>query len=80
MPDGATWPGRLRDSRERATLTSMSIPLLIGLAVFVIVIAAVMGVWRSRGEGAPAVQSSLMLLAVVAIAALVLLYVLRRAP
>jgi hypothetical protein len=47
----------------------MSIPLLIGLLAFVVVIGAATGVWRARGRGANTVQSSviLLLLAVVAV-------------
>jgi hypothetical protein len=46
----------------------MSIPLLVGLLAFVIVIAAAAGVWRARGRGANTVQSSLMLLVLAVIA------------
>lgn len=51
----------------------MSIPLLFGLLVFAILIAAAAGVWRARGRGTSTVQSSLMLLLVV-IAAVVLVW------
>jgi hypothetical protein len=50
----------------------MSIPLLIGLLAFVVVIGAATGVWRARGRGANTVQSSvLVLLLVVAAVGLV---------
>lgn len=55
----------------------MSIPLLIGLLVFVALIGAVSGVWRARRQGGAGVQSSLMMLVVVIIAALLVLYFFR---
>jgi hypothetical protein len=51
----------------------MSIPLLIGLLAFVVVIGALAGVWRARGRGASTLQSSLMLL-LLAVAAVVLVW------
>ena len=51
----------------------MSIPLLIGILAFIIVIGAAAGVWRARGRGANTLQSSVMLLFLV-IAAVVLVW------
>jgi hypothetical protein len=55
----------------------MSIPLLIGLLVFLALIGAVAGVWRSRGQNGSGVQSSLMMLVLVVVAALVVLFLFR---
>ena len=52
----------------RSLITTMSIPLLVGVLAFVIVIAAAAGVWRARGRGTSTVQSSLMLLVLAVIA------------
>ena len=45
--------------------------LLLRLLAFIIVIGALAGVWRARGRGASAMQSSIMLLvfAIVAVVA-----------
>jgi hypothetical protein len=51
----------------------MSIPLLIGLLAFVIVIGAAAGVWRARDRGTSTQQSSVMLL-LAAVAAVVLVW------
>jgi hypothetical protein len=51
----------------------MSVPLLVGLLAFVVIIGAVAGVWRARGRGAGTVQSSVMLL-LLAVAAMVLVW------
>jgi len=56
----------------------MSIPLVVGLLVRAIVIAAAAGVWRARGQGQTNVQSSLMMLAVVVVVALVIYFLLTR--
>jgi hypothetical protein len=55
----------------------MSIPLLIGVLVFLAVVGAVAGVWRSRRGGAAGTQSSLMMLVVVIVAALLVLFLFR---
>ena len=55
----------------------MSIPLIIGVLVFLAVIGAVAGVWRSRRAGASGVQSSLTMLVVVIVAALLVLFLFR---
>ena len=55
----------------------MSIPLLIGVLVFLAVVGAVAGVWRSRRAGGAGVQSSLMMLLVVVVAALLVLFLFR---
>jgi len=55
----------------------MSIPLIIGVLVFLAVIGAVAGVWRSRRGGAAGTQSSLMMLVVVVVAALLVLFLFR---
>lgn len=55
----------------------MSIPLLIGLLVFLAIIGAVAGVWRSRGQSGSGVQSSLMMLVLVIVAALIVLFLFR---
>ena len=52
----------------------MAIVRLIG---FIIIVAALAGVWRARGRGAPAMQAALMLLAVALVAVLAALYVIR---
>jgi hypothetical protein len=56
----------------------MSIPLLIGLLAFIIVIGAAAGVWRARGRGTSTVQSSVILLVLVATAVVLVWYVLGR--
>jgi hypothetical protein len=55
----------------------MSIPLIIGLLAFIIVIGAVAGVWRARGRGANTVQSSVMLLLLAVIAVVLVWFVLQ---
>ena len=55
----------------------MSIPLVVGILVFLAVIGAVAGVWRSRRAGGGNVQSSLMMLLVVIVAALLVLFLFR---
>lgn len=55
----------------------MSIPLIIGILIFLAVVGAVAGVWRSRRAGAGGVQSSLMMLVVVIVAALLVLFLFR---
>jgi hypothetical protein len=55
----------------------MSIPLLIGILVFLAIIGAIAGVWRSRRAGGGGVQSSLMMLVVVIVAALLVLFLFR---
>lgn len=55
----------------------MSIPLLIGILVFLAIIGAIAGVWRSRRAGGGGVQSSLMMLLVVIVAALLVLFLFR---
>jgi hypothetical protein len=55
----------------------MSIPLIVGILVFVAVVGAVAGVWRSRRSGAAGTQSSLMILVVVIVAALLVLFLFR---
>ena len=54
----------------------MSIPLLVGLLVLVVVIGTVAGLWRARGKGAATVQSSVMTLLVVLVAAALVWFVL----
>lgn len=55
----------------------MSIPLLIGLLIFIVLIGTIAGVWRSRRQGGTGVQSSLMMLVLVVVAALLVLFLLR---
>ena len=55
----------------------MSIPLIVGILVFLAIIGAVAGVWRSRRAGGGNVQSSLMMLLVVILAALLVLFLFR---
>jgi len=55
----------------------MSIPLIIGLLVFLAVVGAVAAVWRSRRAGAGGLQSSLVMLVVVIVAALLVLFLFR---
>jgi uncharacterized membrane protein YeaQ/YmgE (transglycosylase-associated protein family) len=55
----------------------MSVPLIIGVLVFLAVVGAVAGVWRSRRAGAAGTQSSLMMLVVVIVAALLVLFLFR---
>ncbi|HET9682618.1 MAG TPA: hypothetical protein VFP15_00830 [Gemmatimonadaceae bacterium] len=55
----------------------MSIPLLVGVLVFIAVIGAVAGVWRARGRGGASVQSSLTMLVLAVIAALLVLFLFR---
>jgi uncharacterized membrane protein YhaH (DUF805 family) len=66
---------RVTFSREGAL--TMSIPLILGLLVLVVVIAAVAGVWRARDAGQTGTQSSLMLLLVVIVAAVIVWYLFR---
>jgi len=47
----------------------MSIPLVIGLLVMVILIAGAAGVWGARTKGTTNVQSSVMVLLLVALVA-----------
>ncbi|MBA3343158.1 MAG: hypothetical protein H0W30_01045 [Gemmatimonadaceae bacterium] len=54
----------------------MSIPLLIGLLVMAILIAAAAGVWRARTKDAGTTQSSVMVLLLVAGAAMLVFYLL----
>ena len=54
----------------------MSVPLLVGLLAFIIVIGAAAGVWRARGRGAGTLQSSIMLLVLVVVAVVIVWYVL----
>jgi hypothetical protein len=55
----------------------MSVPLIIGVLVFLAVVGAVAGVWRSRRAGAAGTQSSLMMLVVVIVATLLVLFLFR---
>jgi uncharacterized membrane protein YfcA len=55
----------------------VSIPLLIGLLAFIIVIGAAAGVWRARDRGANTQQSSILLLLVVVGAVLLAWFILR---
>ena len=55
----------------------MSIPLLIGLLIFLALVGAIAGVWRSRRQGSTGVQSSLMLLVLAIVAALLVLFLFR---
>lgn len=55
----------------------MSIPLLIGVLVFLALIGTIAGVWHSRRQGGAGVQSSLMMLVVVIVAALLVLFLFR---
>ena len=55
----------------------MSIPLIIGVLVFLALIGAIAGVWRARGRGGASVQSSLMMLVLAVIAALLVLFLFR---
>ena len=50
---------------------------ILPLLGFIIVVAALAGVWRARGRGAPAMQASLMMLLVAIIAVLAAWYVIR---
>ena len=58
----------------------MSIPLLIGLLVCVVLVGAVAGVWRARRQGGAGVQSSLMMLVLAVVAALLVLFLFRGRP
>lgn len=51
---------------------------ILPLVAFMIVLAALAGVWRARGRGANAVQSSLMLLIVALVAAAAIWFLLSR--
>ena len=53
----------------------MSIPVLIGVLAFIIVIAAAAGVWRARDRGTATVQSSMMLLLLAVIAVVAVWFV-----
>jgi uncharacterized membrane protein len=55
----------------------MSIPLIVGLLAFIIVIGAAAGVWRARGRGASTVQSSVMLLLLAIVAVVLVWFVLQ---
>jgi hypothetical protein len=55
----------------------MSIPLLIGLLAFVVVVGALAGVWRARGRGGGTLQSSLMLLLLAVVAVMLVWFVLQ---
>lgn len=55
----------------------MSIPLLIGLLAFVVIIGGLAGVWRARDRGAPTMQSSMMLLVLVLVSAVLIWFVLQ---
>jgi accessory gene regulator protein AgrB len=55
----------------------MSIPLIVGLLAFVIVIGAAAGVWRARGRGANTTQSSVMLLLLAVVAVVLVWFVLQ---
>jgi hypothetical protein len=55
----------------------MSIPVLLGLLVLVIIVAALSGVWRARGQGPATVQSSVMLFALAVTAAVIVYFILR---
>lgn len=54
----------------------MSTPVLIGLLVMVIIIAGAGGVWRARTRGGSTVQSSIMVLVLAVIAAVLVYFVL----
>jgi len=62
-PPHAGLPGYIQKSPSQAK--TMSIPLLIGLIVMAIIIAAAVGVWKARTKGALNAQSSLILLLLV---------------
>jgi len=51
---------------------------LLPLLAFIIVVAALTGVWRARGRGASAMQSAIMLLVVALAAALAMWFLLPR--
>lgn len=51
---------------------------LLPLLAFIIVIAALAGVWRARGRGAGAMQSAIMLLVVALVVALAIWFLLQR--
>ena len=55
----------------------MSIPLLIGLIVMAIIIAAAAGVWKAQTKGALNAQSSLILLLLVVVIGGLVFYLLR---
>jgi accessory gene regulator protein AgrB len=55
----------------------MSIPLIVGLLAFVIVIGAAAGVWRAQGRGANTTQSSVMLLLLAVVAVVLVWFVLQ---
>jgi hypothetical protein len=50
---------------------------ILPLLGFIIVVAALVGVWRARGRGAPAMQAALMLLIVALVAVLAAWYLIR---
>jgi hypothetical protein len=51
---------------------------ILPLVAFIIVVAALAGVWRARGRGANAMQSSIMLLIVALAAAVAIWFLLPR--
>jgi len=51
---------------------------LLPLLAFIIVVAALAGVWRARGRGAGAMQSAITLLIVALAAALAMWFLLQR--
>lgn len=55
----------------------MSIPVVVALLVFIVVIAALTGLWRARGTSGATAQSSIMMVLVVAVAAVLVWFVLR---
>ncbi len=64
-PPQPGFPGYIQKSPSQAK--PMSIPLLIGLIVMAIIIAAAVGVWKARTKGALNAQSSLILLLLVVV-------------
>lgn len=51
---------------------------ILPLLAFIIVVAALAGVWRARGRGARAMQSAIMLLVVAIAVAVAIWFILQR--